>query len=73
MSDGPRIAVVTFPGTNDDGDAVLALELLGAAPVLLGLARGDDSVPGIGSRKLADGLMEHIHIENNGLFTRFLG
>jgi len=27
--------------------------LLGAAPVLLGLARGDDSVPGIGSRKLA--------------------
>ncbi|MDB5479948.1 MAG: L,D-transpeptidase [Caulobacteraceae bacterium] len=27
--------------------------LLGAAPVLLGLARGDDSAPGIGSRKLA--------------------
>ena len=33
MSDGPRIAVVTFPGSNDDGDAVLALEHLGAAPV----------------------------------------
>ncbi len=33
MSDGPRIAVVTFPGSNDDGDAALALELLGAAPV----------------------------------------
>jgi phosphoribosylformylglycinamidine synthase len=30
MSDGPRIAVVTFPGSNDDGDAALALELLGA-------------------------------------------
>ena len=31
--DGPRIAVVTFPGSNDDGDAMLALELLGAEPV----------------------------------------
>ena len=30
---GPRIAVVTFPGSNDDGDARLALELLGAEPV----------------------------------------
>lgn len=29
-------------------------QLIGAAPVLLGLARGDDSVPGIGERKLAD-------------------
>ena len=29
-------------------------QLRGAAPVLLGLARGDDSVPGIGERKLAD-------------------
>ena len=26
----PRIAVVRFPGSNDDGDAALALELLGA-------------------------------------------
>ena len=26
----PRIAVVTFPGSNDDGDARLALEVLGA-------------------------------------------
>jgi phosphoribosylformylglycinamidine synthase len=33
MSDGPRIAVVTFPGSNDDGDAALALELLEAKPV----------------------------------------
>jgi len=33
MSGGPRIAVVTFPGSNDDGDAALALELLGAEPV----------------------------------------
>jgi phosphoribosylformylglycinamidine synthase len=29
----PRIAVVTFPGSNDDGDAVLALEQLGAEGV----------------------------------------
>jgi phosphoribosylformylglycinamidine synthase len=29
----PRIAVVTFPGSNDDGDAALALELLGADAV----------------------------------------
>ena len=29
----PRVAVVTFPGSNDDGDAVLALSGLGAEPV----------------------------------------
>jgi phosphoribosylformylglycinamidine synthase I len=29
----PRIAVVTFPGSNDDGDAALALESLGADAV----------------------------------------
>ena len=29
----PRLAVVTFPGSNDDGDARLALELLGAEAV----------------------------------------
>ena len=29
----PRVAVVTFPGSNDDGDARLALELLGAEAV----------------------------------------
>jgi phosphoribosylformylglycinamidine synthase subunit PurQ / glutaminase len=33
VNDGPRIAVVTFPGSNDDADAALALELLGAEPV----------------------------------------
>lgn len=30
MTDRPRIAVITFPGSNDDGDARLALEQLGA-------------------------------------------
>jgi phosphoribosylformylglycinamidine synthase subunit PurQ / glutaminase len=29
----PRVAVVTFPGSNDDRDALLALELLGARGV----------------------------------------
>lgn len=29
----PRIAVITFPGSNDDGDAVLALSALGADAV----------------------------------------
>lgn len=33
-------------------------ELLGAAPALLGLAKGDDSVPGIGDRKLSSILPE---------------
>ena len=33
MSVAPRIAVITFPGSNDDGDARLALELLGAEAV----------------------------------------
>jgi phosphoribosylformylglycinamidine synthase len=37
MSDRPRpkIAVVVFPGSNDDRDASLALEQLGAEPVLV--------------------------------------
>jgi len=37
MSDVPRpkIAVVVFPGSNDDRDAALALEGLGAEPVLV--------------------------------------
>jgi phosphoribosylformylglycinamidine synthase I len=29
----PRVAVITFPGSNDDHDAALALESLGAEPV----------------------------------------
>jgi phosphoribosylformylglycinamidine synthase len=39
----PRIAVITFPGSNDDGDAVLALELLGAEAVTVWHA--DTSLP----------------------------
>ena len=33
MTSRPRIAVVTFPGSNDDGDAALALDLVGAEAV----------------------------------------
>ena len=45
----PRIAVVTFPGSNDDGDAALALELVGAEPVPVwhadaGLPHGTEGV-----------------------------
>ena len=39
----PRVAVVTFPGSNDDGDARLALELLGAEAVAVWHA--DTSLP----------------------------
>jgi phosphoribosylformylglycinamidine synthase len=35
VSRRPRIAVVVFPGSNDDADAALALEYLGAEPVLV--------------------------------------
>jgi phosphoribosylformylglycinamidine synthase I len=37
----PRIAVVTFPGSNDDGDAALALETLGAEPISVWHAETD--------------------------------
>src|SRR5438093_7276016 len=33
VSGSPRVAVVVFPGSQDDGDAELALESLGAKPV----------------------------------------
>ena len=45
----PRIAVITFPGSNDDGDAVLALEHLGAeaVPVWHATTEVDPDVGGI--------------------------
>ena len=33
MTERPRIGVITFPGSNDDRDAALALDWLGAEPV----------------------------------------
>ena len=42
-SDRPRIAIVVFPGSNDDRDAAWALGALGAEPVLVW--HGDDELP----------------------------
>jgi hypothetical protein len=46
--------------------------LLGGAPALLGLARGDDSVPGIGERKIAD-IQPHERTTPAGRFAAELG
>lgn len=45
LIDKPRAHVFAFDAAG---------RLLGAAPALLGAARGDDSVPGIGERRIAD-------------------
>jgi len=49
----PRIAVVVFPGSNDDRDAALALENLGADPVLHWHAEPD--LPAVGAIILPGG------------------
>ncbi|HEY7149703.1 MAG TPA: phosphoribosylformylglycinamidine synthase subunit PurQ [Gaiellaceae bacterium] len=49
----PRVAVVVFPGSNDDRDAALALESLGAEPVLHWHA--DSDVPDVGAIVLPGG------------------
>src|SRR5918996_928525 len=41
----PRIAVVVFPGSNDDRDAAWALRALGADPVMVW--HGDDGLPDV--------------------------
>ena len=46
--------------------------LVGSAPALLGLARGDDSVPGIGERKIAD-IRPHERTTPAGRFAAELG
>ena len=48
-----RVAVVTFPGSNDDHDALLALELLGAAGVPVW--HGDASLPEVAAVILPGG------------------
>ena len=53
MSDKPRVAVVVFPGSNDDRDAALALEMLGAAPVLVW--HGERDLPAVGAVVLPGG------------------
>jgi phosphoribosylformylglycinamidine synthase subunit PurQ / glutaminase len=49
----PRIAVLVFPGSNDDRDAQLALQNLGADPVLVWHA--DDALPEVGAVVLPGG------------------
>ena len=49
----PRIAVVVFPGSNDDRDAALAFERLGAEPVVVW--HGDASLPDVAAVALPGG------------------
>jgi phosphoribosylformylglycinamidine synthase I len=49
----PRVAVVTFPGSNDDRDALLALELLGAVGVPVW--HGDERLPEVAAVILPGG------------------
>ena len=53
MNDRPRIAVVVFPGSNDDRDAAWALRALGAEPVLVWHA--DSTLPDVGAVVLPGG------------------
>ena len=45
MSEGPRIGVITFPGSLDDGDARRAVAAAGGTPVALW--HGDDALSGV--------------------------
>jgi phosphoribosylformylglycinamidine synthase I len=49
----PRVAILVFPGSNDDRDAALALEGLGAEPVLVWHA--DRELPQVGAVVLPGG------------------
>jgi phosphoribosylformylglycinamidine synthase subunit PurQ / glutaminase len=49
----PRVAVVTFPGSNDDRDALLALQRLGAAPIAVW--HGDERLPDVAGVVLPGG------------------
>jgi phosphoribosylformylglycinamidine synthase subunit PurQ / glutaminase len=49
----PRVAVLVFPGSNDDHDAALALERLGAEPVLVWHAERE--LPEVGAVVLPGG------------------
>jgi phosphoribosylformylglycinamidine synthase subunit PurQ / glutaminase len=48
-----RVAVLTFPGSNDDGDALHALDLLGAEPVAVWHA--EERLPDVGAVVLPGG------------------
>jgi phosphoribosylformylglycinamidine synthase len=53
MAPRPRIAVVVFPGSNDDRDAARALRLLGAEPTLVW--HGDAELPDVQAAVLPGG------------------
>ena len=53
MNERPRIAVVVFPGSNDDRDAALALDGLGASAVLVW--HGERELPPVGAVVLPGG------------------
>jgi phosphoribosylformylglycinamidine synthase subunit PurQ / glutaminase len=55
MTETPRppVAVVVFPGSNDDRDAAIALDTLGAEPVLVW--HGDAELPAVGAVILPGG------------------
>src|SRR5438552_10356082 len=49
----PRVAVVVFPGSNDDRDAAWALGAVGAEPLLLW--HGESELPAVGAVVLPGG------------------
>jgi phosphoribosylformylglycinamidine synthase len=53
MADGPRVAVVVFPGSNDDRDAAWALNASGARPVTVWHA--ETALPDVGAVVLPGG------------------
>jgi phosphoribosylformylglycinamidine synthase subunit PurQ / glutaminase len=53
MEPRPRIAVLVFPGSNDDRDAARAFRLLGAEPVLVW--HGDEELPDVQAVALPGG------------------
>ena len=64
----PRIAVLVFPGSNDDRDAVWALHALGAEP--LPVWHADDELPEVGAVVLPGGFSYGDYLRS-GAIARF--
>jgi phosphoribosylformylglycinamidine synthase I len=64
----PRIAVITFPGSNDDHDALLALEQLGATGV--SVWHGDTQLPDVAAVVLPGGFSYGDYLRS-GAIARF--
>jgi phosphoribosylformylglycinamidine synthase subunit PurQ / glutaminase len=65
---GPRIAVVVFPGSNDDRDAAWALHALGADPVLVW--HGERNLPEVAGVVLPGGFSYGDYLRS-GAIARF--